>query len=50
LLKGIDHELFKFRYLLVECRDIAKLEGYLKPLNYRMVDKFDEHDYLFSPE
>jgi FkbM family methyltransferase len=48
VLKGVDHGIFKFKYPLIECRDIAKLERYLAPLNYRIVEKFDEHDYLFS--
>jgi FkbM family methyltransferase len=48
VLKGIDHEEFKFRYMLIECRDIQRLQDYLGPLNYRMVDEFNEHDYLFE--
>lgn len=50
VLKGIDHEAFRFRYMLVECRDIARLSGYLAPLGYRLAEKFNEHDYLFSDQ
>ena len=32
VLKGIDHSQFQFRYMLVESRDIDKLEAYPLPL------------------
>ena len=47
VLKGVDHEAFRFRYMLIECRDIVRLTGYLGALRYRLVEKFNEHDYLF---
>jgi FkbM family methyltransferase len=50
VLKGVDHGAFRFRYMLIECRDIARLNDYLGALNYRLVEKFNEHDYLFSDE
>jgi putative methyltransferase (TIGR04325 family) len=49
VLKGIDYEQFKFRYLLVETRQLRKLERFLASVGYRLVEKFDEHDYLFCP-
>jgi FkbM family methyltransferase len=48
VLKGVDHEIFRFRYLLIECRDITRLSDYLKGAHYRLVEKFNEHDYLFA--
>jgi FkbM family methyltransferase len=48
VLKGIDHHEFKFRYMLIECRDIARMQAYLEPLNYRLLERFQEHDYLFA--
>jgi FkbM family methyltransferase len=50
VLKGVDHETFRFRYLLIECRDVGRLSDYLKSVRYRLVDKFNEHDYLFAGE
>jgi FkbM family methyltransferase len=50
VLKGVDHETFRFRYLLIECRDIARLSDYLKSARYCLVEKFNEHDYLFAGE
>lgn len=48
VLKGLNHDNFKFRFMLVECRDVGKLERYLKPLNYGLVEKFNDHDYMFA--
>jgi FkbM family methyltransferase len=50
VLKGVDHDAFRFRYMLIECRDIARLSDYLGPLRYHLVEKFNEHDYLFADE
>lgn len=50
VLKGVDHKAFRFRYLLVECRDIVRLSDYLDALGYRLVEKFNEHDYLFADQ
>ena len=48
LSKGVDHDAFKFRYMLIECRDIERLQSYVEPLGYRYVEKFNEHDYFFE--
>jgi hypothetical protein len=48
VLKGIDHDAFRFRYMLVECRDLSRLANYLGPLQYSLLEKFNEHDYLFK--
>jgi FkbM family methyltransferase len=50
VLKGVDHAAFRFRYMLIECRDIARLSDYLEPLGYRLIEKFNEHDYMFSDQ
>jgi len=49
VLKGIDFEKYKFKFMLIECRDIDRLSSYLKAKNYQLVDKLSFHDYLFSP-
>jgi len=50
VLKGVDHEAYRFRYMLIECRDIARLTEYLASSGYRLVEKFNEHDYLFADQ
>jgi FkbM family methyltransferase len=48
VLKGIDHTSYRFKYLLIECRDFEKLNGYLSAAGYRFLEKLSHHDYLFT--
>ena len=48
VLKGINHAQFRFRYILVECRDFNKMEQYLILNRYILVSKLSHHDYLFK--
>lgn len=48
VLKGVDFMKYKFRYLLVECRDIERLKGFLGGWGYRCIDQLSKHDYLFT--
>ena len=48
VLKGIDHSLYRFSYICVECRDPIKMVDYLETCNYRLVRKLSNHDYLFE--
>jgi FkbM family methyltransferase len=48
VLQGIDHDEYRFRYILVECRDIKRMETYLENVDYVLRDVFSEHDYLFE--
>lgn len=50
VLKGVDHNAYRFRYMLVECRNLPRLKEYLEFQNYRFIEKFNEHDYLFADE
>ncbi len=47
VLKGIDHTNYRFKYLLIECRDFEKLNAYLISVGYRFAEKLSHHDYLF---
>jgi FkbM family methyltransferase len=47
VLKGIDHKVYRFQYMCIECRDIDKLTSYLNPLGYELKEKLSGHDYLF---
>lgn len=47
VLKGVDHKAFRFDHMLIECRDIDRLTLYLKTVHYKLLEKFNEHDYLF---
>lgn len=48
VLKGIDHERFRFKYLLIECRDFARLNNYLEGHGYAFIERLSGQDYLFT--
>ena len=48
VLKGIDHQTFRFKYILVECRDFPRLDVYLVSHGYRFVEALSGQDYLFA--
>jgi len=48
VLKGINPQAYRFKYMCIECRDIAKLTSYLNPLGYELKEKLSAHDYLFA--
>lgn len=50
VLKGVDHQTFRFKYLLVECRDFSRLNSYLRNQGYSFVEKLSEQDYLFTAD
>ncbi|MBS4065366.1 MAG: FkbM family methyltransferase [Chitinophagaceae bacterium] len=48
VLRGIDHDQYRFKYLLIECRDFDALNTYLQSVGYDFKEKLSHHDYLFS--
>jgi FkbM family methyltransferase len=48
LLDGVDHDRYRFRYLLVEARDLGKISAYLRPKGYELIKPLSEQDYLFT--
>ena len=48
VLKGINYDEFKFKYMCIECRGIDKLTEYLETKGYQLVDKLTGWDYVFS--
>jgi len=48
VLKGVDHKAFRFKYILVECRDFPRLNAYLADNGYRFVGQLSGQDYLFA--
>ncbi len=47
VLKGIDHEHFRFNYICIECRNLPKMQNFLATKGYQLVDQLTFHDYLF---
>ena len=50
VLKGVDFTRYVFKYMLIEIRDLPRIENYLDRQGYRLIDKLSEHDYLFTSE
>tara|TARA_Y100000294_G_C8561331_1_gene339192 strand:+ start:1826 stop:2539 length:714 start_codon:yes stop_codon:yes gene_type:complete len=48
VLKGIDFNFFKFRYILIETRNLETIELFLKQKNYILIDALSHHDFLFK--
>lgn len=48
VLKGLDHARYKFRYMLIECRDQPALGPILDKWGYTLLDKLTQHDYLYA--
>lgn len=48
VLKGVDHQAFRFKYILVECRDFPRLSAYLGMQGYRFAEQLSGQDYLFA--
>lgn len=47
VLKGIDHNTFRFKYMLIESRNISLLQSYLTEHNYEYIDSLSDRDFLF---
>ena len=48
VLHGVDHEAVRFGHMLVECRDVARLDEAVLPWGYERVAKLSFHDYLYA--
>jgi FkbM family methyltransferase len=47
VLKGIDHERFRFRFMCIETRSAESVKAYCESKNYRIIGKISDLDYLF---
>lgn len=48
VLKGIDHNLFRFKYLCIESRNKDKVISFLLSHDYEFIEQLSQHDYLFK--
>lgn len=48
VLKGIDFDEFSFKFMLIEVRDIQRMQDFLSQHGYLLEKKFSQHDYLFK--
>ena len=50
VLRGVDHGQHRFARIVVECRNIARLDAYLGEVGYRRDAQLSVHDYLYVDE
>jgi len=50
VLQGVDHAAYRFKYLLVKCRDFERMNAFLQGVKYRFVESLTPNDYLFRSE
>lgn len=48
VLQGVDFTKYIFHYIVVECRNLEKMESFLNEKEYELVEKISYHDYLFK--
>ena len=47
VLRGVDHEQHRFTHIVVECRDVARLDAYLRNVGYHRVAQVSKHDFVY---
>jgi FkbM family methyltransferase len=47
VLKGVDHNEFRFKFICIECRNEEKIIYYMNQIGYAFVTKISHHDLLF---
>ncbi|OIQ97562.1 hypothetical protein GALL_204460 [mine drainage metagenome] len=50
VLRGVDFKEYRFKFILVECRDFERMDKYLSQQGYRFLKNLSAHDYLFTSE
>lgn len=48
VLRGVDHEITRFRLIVVESWDIVSTGDFLRSRDYSLVTRLSHHDYLFA--
>jgi FkbM family methyltransferase len=48
VLKGIDHDKYRFSIICVEVRNIEKMKDYMSGIGYLFVEKLSQHDFIFK--
>ena len=48
VLKGINHNEYRFKFICIESRNRQKITNYLSIKNYLFIEQLSPHDYLFK--
>ena len=50
VLRGVEHNQHRFDRIVVECRDVVRLDAHLGEVGYRRVAQLSIHDFLYIDE
>jgi hypothetical protein len=48
VLKGVNHDNYRFRFILVETDELDILSNFLRHVDYKFLQQLSHHDYLFA--
>jgi FkbM family methyltransferase len=48
VLKGVDFSKHNFKFMVIECREIDRMQSFLLERGYALREKLSQHDYLFE--
>jgi FkbM family methyltransferase len=48
VLKGLNHNKYRFKYILVETNEFVTISSFLNNAKYHFMEKLSHHDYLFK--
>ena len=48
VLKGINYDKYKFKYILIEVRDLNSVSEFLAKHGYVLEKQLSSHDYLYK--
>lgn len=48
VLKGIDHDRYKFKFMIIEIQGGTEIFDFLEKNSYQLVKKISHHDYIFK--
>jgi FkbM family methyltransferase len=48
VLKGINHNEYRFKFICIESKNLEKISNYLSMNNYLLIEQLSTYDYLFK--
>ena len=48
VLMGLDFNVYKIKYILVESRSLTNVRGFLESKSYKLINQLGSCDYLFE--
>jgi len=48
VLQGVNFDKYKFKFMAIESRDVKRLQIFLEPFGYKLLESLSGHDFLFG--